>query len=229
MKFRLLESYEDTEEFIDNELLDEDINEEDDLDEYFYNHLNEDDLEEAFNVGDKVKVNRTGRKGVVSKKRKTLYDVKLDADRVHKPEQDVFYDHELSLTEGADIDTDITVTAEEDLTGPVTDKDNGISNLLIALINDEWNAISQYNDFIVNAKAQGYTDTESIINDIITEEHKHIGQLQSILKTISTATDAIDTGIVEGEQQMLDDDADDDVAGLDVIADATANYFNKGR
>lgn len=230
MKFRLVEDYEDTKEFEENELLDEEV---DDIDEYFYNHHDgdEEDIDEDFKVGDKVMVNHSGRKGYVEKKRRTLYDVDLLADRHHRRESDVFFERELSLTEGAE-DTDIVVTDEDELEGPQTDKETGISNLIISLINDEWRTINEYNDFIVNAKAQGVTDCIPVINDIVEEEHKHIGQLQAILKTISNVTDAIDLGMVEGEQQLGDvettvvvDDADDDVSGLDIIADATANYF----
>ena len=58
-------------------------------------------------------------------------------------------------------------------TTPDPGVDIGISNLIINAINDEWEAISTYNDMLSNVDASMIP----VLQDIIAEENKHVGQL----------------------------------------------------
>ena len=78
--------------------------------------------------------------------------------------------------------------------------DIGVSNLLINAINDEWETIAYYNDIIANL--QNHEDMIPVIQDIVAEENKHVGQLQKILLQISPNVSNILQGEEEASQQM---------------------------
>lgn len=78
--------------------------------------------------------------------------------------------------------------------------DIGVSNLLINAINDEWETIASYNDIIANL--QNHEDMIPVIQDIVAEENKHVGQLQKILLQISPNVSNILQGEEEASQQM---------------------------
>lgn len=91
--------------------------------------------------------------------------------------------------------------------GPKAGSDIGISDLLISAINDEWEAIRQYNSLVAALQYEVKNNPEyesffTVINDILAEENKHVGQLQEVLKTISPNVESIEQGEVEGQQQL---------------------------
>ena len=98
---------------------------------------------------------------------------------------------------------------QEDFETPAPGTDTGLANLIIDAINDEWEAISGYNDLIEVMSREGHEDMVKVINDIANEENTHVGQLQEILKTISSNVENIDNGASEAANQ-LDNTADDD-------------------
>ena len=82
-----------------------------------------------------------------------------------------------------------------------------IADLLIAAINDEWEAIKGYNDLVSALSYEinnnpAFSQMIAVINDINAEENKHVGQLQEILKTISPNANMIREGEVEGKKQF---------------------------
>lgn len=91
------------------------------------------------------------------------------------------------------------------LEGPQPGNDTGVASVLIQAINDEWSTINSYNSIIATLKgidAVTYEGMITVINEIISEEHRHIGQLQEILKQISPNTEEIAKGEKEGEEQL---------------------------
>lgn len=82
--------------------------------------------------------------------------------------------------------------------------DSVISNMLIELINGEWDTIADYNDFVNACKQSGNTDLISIIEDIANEEANHVGMLQTALKTLSPNTETIEDGQEEAEKDLQD-------------------------
>ena len=112
---------------------------------------------------------------------------------------------------------------EEILASPETE-DNGIANMLIDAINDEWEAIKGYNDLLVMIREEGFDDMIPVIEDISNEENTHVGQLQELLSKVSENIESISTGEKEAEEQLCNDsiscslddeccvkDADDDI------------------
>lgn len=89
--------------------------------------------------------------------------------------------------------------------GPAPGAPTGIADELIKNINDEWTTISNYNKLIANMEAYGFDYMIPTIQDILNEEHLHIGQLQELLKTISPNTDSIEKGEIEGEKDLEGD------------------------
>lgn len=99
-----------------------------------------------------------------------------------------------------DVDTDV-------LTGPNEGPESGLASLLNTAVQDEFKTIQMYNDIAVNARAEGYEDIATVIDEINTEENKHVGQLQELLKTVSPNAQAIDAGTEEGQQLMCSSDS----------------------
>jgi len=104
---------------------------------------------------------------------------------------------------------------EKVLTGPETSSETGISNMLISAINGEWDTINLYNSIVETLRAEAedtnndYSDMINVINDILSEENKHIGQLQECLKKISPNTQDIEKGSEEGLMQLDESYFDD--------------------
>lgn len=94
----------------------------------------------------------------------------------------------------------------EMLSGPPIGPEAGLSTLLIDAINGEWETINEYNTLAINAREEGYHEIAAIIDEINTEENKHVGQLQKALEMISPNTSAIKQGEAEATYQ-IDDDA----------------------
>ena len=87
---------------------------------------------------------------------------------------------------------------------PQTGEDTGLANMLIHAINGEWETISEYNDILTLIRANNKNDMIPVIEDILSEENKHVGQLQKILETISGNVADISEGEQEASEQMWD-------------------------
>lgn len=98
-----------------------------------------------------------------------------------------------SLTE--DVDTEIKASPEE---GPKF----GLSSLLNDAIQEEFKTIDTYNSLAVTARDEGFEDIAVVVDEINTEENKHVGQLQALLKTIAPNAAAIDEGDIEAGKQL---------------------------
>ena len=110
-----------------------------------------------------------------------------------------------------DVDDDFSEYDEHSVenvtSGPKTDADNGVANLLIALINDEWEAIQGYNDAVVtlraaNAENPFYAEAIKVLEEITAEENVHVGQLQEVLRRISPNAQEIQKGEEEAKSQL---------------------------
>lgn len=80
--------------------------------------------------------------------------------------------------------------------------DTELSNALISMINAEWDTIADYNKLIDLMTELSHDDMINVINDINSEENKHVGQLQECLKQISDVTNDIAKGEDEGAEQL---------------------------
>lgn len=115
-----------------------------------------------------------------------------------------------SLTESID-----TVVEE----GPKEGAEFGLASLLNTAIQEELKTVDTYNSLAITARAEGYEDIAKMIDEINTEENKHIGQLQEALKSVSPNAIAIEDGTAEGQEQMsnaimIDDDLSDEELGM---------------
>ena len=97
---------------------------------------------------------------------------------------------------------DVTDVVTDTLSGPTEGPESGLSALLNEAVQDEFKTIQMYNDIAVSARAEGFEDIATVVDEINTEENKHVGQLQELLKTVSPNAKAIDTGEIEGQQQI---------------------------
>ena len=95
--------------------------------------------------------------------------------------------------------------------GPKDGLDSGVADSLINLINDEWEAIQGYNTFramVLDMSKTGtrdYTSMLEVIDEVINEENRHVGQLQELLKGISPNTASIEKGQEEAKEQLASD------------------------
>lgn len=80
--------------------------------------------------------------------------------------------------------------------------DFGFNASIMDAINDEYETINKYNALLIALKQENREDVAKVIEDIIEEEYTHIGQLQAILETYSEASEAIEDGIEEAEEQL---------------------------
>lgn len=101
----------------------------------------------------------------------------------------------------------LNIEEPEEVKGPDFGPDSGLSSAIIAAINDEWQTISTYNDLANTARAENREDIAKVIDDINAEENKHVGQLQEVMKTLSSVTKEISSGEVEGMEQLTDNTA----------------------
>lgn len=100
---------------------------------------------------------------------------------------------------GIDIEDEITQ-------GPAVGMDTGVAELLLHLINDENEAIQNYNSARATlATDPNYSEFIEVMDDIATEELNHVGQLQALLKRISPNASAIEAGEEEAEGQLTED------------------------
>ena len=97
--------------------------------------------------------------------------------------------------------------AENVLPGPSEGSDTGVAQEIIALINDEWEAVQGYNNAIATLRALSnenpfYSDAVKVLEEISAEENRHIGQLQEVLKRISPNAADIQKGTKEAKSQL---------------------------
>ena len=135
------------------------------------------------------------------------YKTKLGDDfELGKENKDIKEDLDISFTaeQAQEIVDKINSAykADNGADGTVTSENNGIANMLITAINDEWETVKMYNDLIVNMETFGYTNMTEVIRDVINEENKHIGQLSKALETISPNVANIEKGEQEAEEQL---------------------------
>lgn len=96
---------------------------------------------------------------------------------------------------------------EDIMEGPESGSDTGVTDVILDAIHDELEAISTYNSIIETLKFESLNNSEyttfiPIIQDIVAEENKHVGQLQEILTRLSPNAKMIDVGREEGKQQF---------------------------
>lgn len=106
-----------------------------------------------------------------------------------------------------DVDmTDDDFSFDEDIMeGPEEGAPSGIADNIMRLINDEWEAVQGYNNFVELLRSTGEFDDEviAVIQDIAAEENKHVGQLQELLKKYSPNAANIKVGEAEAREQMM--------------------------
>lgn len=98
-------------------------------------------------------------------------------------------------------------STEDVLPGPAAGADTGVAGELIALINDEWEAIEGYNNAIATLRATAeqnpfYLEAVKVLEEISAEENVHVGQLQEVLKHISPNAAEISKGTKEAKSQL---------------------------
>ena len=119
------------------------------------------------------------------------------------------YDDDFSPGEGdlaTPIDEPIKDVEEEIPQPPKTDEDNGVAELIMDAIKDEYEAISFYNSITLTLKDLGREDCLKLIADITNEEMLHVGQLQELLKMVSPNAVSIEDGEEEAQEQLPDTD-----------------------
>ncbi len=99
-------------------------------------------------------------------------------------------------------EADVTDVATATLEGPEEGAAAGVASLINDAIQDELKTADEYNAISITAKAEGHEDIAAVIDEINTEEHKHIGQLEKALEKVAPNAEAIEVGKIEGEQQL---------------------------
>ena len=128
---------------------------------------------------------------------KDINIAKASVDKWNKEESD-----ENNIAESFE-DEHLGTSAETSVEStPQLGSDSGMATLLNSLIIDEWEAIQGYNDAIVTAETEGFSDIAKVLRDIVNEENLHIGQLEQCMKKLSPNAESIDQGKVEAEEQL---------------------------
>ena len=118
----------------------------------------------------------------------------------------------------------------ENLPGPENQENTGLANLLVSLIQDEWETVTAYQNVIDAIRVQ-YSDSDYMLDaleDILNEENVHIGQLQKLLSTVSpvTAIEA-DKDIEIGKQEgALEEDMDTHTNTRDDVLNALSDCYS---
>ena len=134
---------------------------------------------------------------------------------------DDFSDFDMDTDADMDIDADVDMDSEI-MQPPAMGLGTGIADNIIRLINDEWEAVQGYNDFIeVLRVSKSDESTINVIKDIVAEENKHVGQLQELLKRISPNANQIAVGEKEARHQLSSM-----VSGIQFWNDTPTNTVN---
>lgn len=99
-------------------------------------------------------------------------------------------------------ETVLTVNVADEEETPAPGADTGIAALLIKAINDEWATIDEYNSIIATMSEEGKGEMVPVIQDIVAEENVHVGQLQTLLQTISPNVAKVAEGEAEAAEQL---------------------------
>lgn len=78
----------------------------------------------------------------------------------------------------------------------------GVAGLINLLIRDEWEAIDAYQSAIATI-TETHPEIVEILDDILTEEMIHVGQLQKALTLVQPESMAIADGENEAEEQLI--------------------------
>lgn len=89
---------------------------------------------------------------------------------------------------------------DKPLESPLPGEDSGLSDMIINALKDEMSTIQMYNVLITNLTT--HVEMKDVILDILSEENKHVGQLQKLLSLISPNTEEIQNGIIEASEQL---------------------------
>lgn len=81
---------------------------------------------------------------------------------------------------------------------------NGINNLLIDAVNKKWESITNFNSIIVNLQEENYEDMVPVIEDILKDEHNHVGQLQQLIEMLTPVASEIESGKEQAENTLED-------------------------
>ena len=182
------------------------------VDSPMYKEVNESN-EDSLKVGDKVFVTVNKKNGRVKKIIGDYITVETD-NGVDPIRIDTYYADEVKKLDES-ITEDVDIAIEE---GPKEGPEFGLSSLLNEAIQEELKTIDNYNSLAITARSEGYEEIAALIDEINTEENKHIGQLQEALKSLSPNALAIEDGEAEGQEQLsnmsiYDDDLSDDELG----------------
>lgn len=86
-------------------------------------------------------------------------------------------------------------------------EDNGISTIINSLVIDEWEAVDGYQSAIATIEQfGGHEEVKDILKDILDEEMVHIGQLQEANKYVEPATNNIEAGQNEANEEASEDE-----------------------
>lgn len=114
-----------------------------------------------------------------------------------------YTDKSVSITKREEIKENLKEDFDDVPDAPATPTENGVASVINTLIQDEWQAISQYNDAIVTIQSAFPNEAiTNILKDIVAEENRHVGQLQAAMGLVSPATEEISFGEEEGVEQI---------------------------
>lgn len=77
-----------------------------------------------------------------------------------------------------------------------------LSAMLNQLIKSEWDAIDLYNGMLASLVEENDNHVVEVINDIISEEYVHVGQLEKLLQDINPVAVEIEAGKGEAEKDQ---------------------------
>ena len=108
-----------------------------------------------------------------------------------------------------DADAEIVVP-DEVLEGPQTEEEQGVANLILDAISNSANTIQMYNAIIANCTDEEIVDS---LNEILVDENRIMGKLQSILQKVSPNAEEIMNGAIE-DSGIEESTSYDDVGNL---------------
>ena len=171
--------------------------------QFLYGKLDDEELDEDIDDKEK-KYSISGKDTSAQDFYKTVSNDNLSDDEINKIENGEEVKRGGKSYSIKNEDLEVADITEESVPPMPEGTDSTISNMLIELINGEWNTIADYNDFVNACKQSGNTDLVSIIEDITNEEANHVGMLQTALKTLSPNTETIEDGQEEAEKDLQD-------------------------
>lgn len=113
-----------------------------------------------------------------------------------------------------DTDAEIEVP-EEVLEGPQTEEEQGVASLILDAISNSANTIQMYNAIIANCTDEEIIDS---LNEILVDENRIMGKLQSILQKVSPNAEEIMNGAIEdsGLDESLNESSDSRWDNIDI-------------